>query len=103
MKETFGRRLREAREKIGCSQRGLGVKIGLPPKKASVYVNRWERQGKQPNWETIDKMAEALHVPPAFFLAEDDALAEIILLVGKMPLAERITLAASLITTSSNN
>lgn len=82
MRDTFGRRLREARERVGCSQRGLGVRMGLPPKKASVYVNRWERQGKQPSWEAIAKMAQVLGVPPAFFLADNDMLAEVILLVG---------------------
>ena len=82
MRDTFGRRLREARERVGCSQRGLGVRIGLPPKQASVYINRWERQGKQPSWEAIGKMAQVLEVPPAFFLANDDMLAEIILLAG---------------------
>lgn len=89
MRDIFGKRLREARERAGCSQRGLGVRIGLPPKKASVYVNRWERQGKQPNWETIEKMARALRTPPAFFLADDDALAQIILLTGGMAETER--------------
>ena len=89
MRETFGKRLREARERIGCSQRGLGVRMGLPPKKASVYINRWERQGKQPNWEAIEKMAGVLEVPAAFFLADDDTLAEIILLAGGMADAER--------------
>ena len=89
MRETFGRRLRYARERIGCSQRGLGVLMGLPPKKASVYINRWERQGKQPGWEAIGKMAEVLGVSPAFFLADDDILAEIILLTGKLAEAEK--------------
>ena len=82
MRDTFGQRLREARERVGCSQRGLGVRIGLPPKQASVYINRWERQGKQPSWEAIGKMAKVLEVPPSFFLADNDMLAEVILLVG---------------------
>ena len=82
MRDTFGQRLREARERVGCSQRGLGVRIGLPPKQASVYINRWERQGKQPSWEAIGKMAQVLEVSPAFFLADNDMLAEVILLTG---------------------
>ena len=82
MRDTFGQRLREARERVGCSQRGLGVRIGLPPKQASVYINRWERQGKQPSWEAIGKMAQVLEVSPAFFLADNDLLAEVILLAG---------------------
>lgn len=82
MRDTFGQRLQEARERVGCSQRGLGVRMGLPPKQASVYVNRWERQGKQPSWEAIDKMAQVLAVPPAFFLADNTLLAEVILLAG---------------------
>ena len=96
MRETFKQRLREARERVECSQRGLGVRMGLPPKKASVYINRWERQGKQPNWEAIEKMAGVLEVPAAFFLADDDTLAEIILLAGGMPSAEKEALVATL-------
>ncbi len=89
MRDTFRNRLREARERAGFSQRGLAVKIGLPPKKASVYVNRWERQGKQPCWEDIAKMARVLEIPPAFFLADDDLLAQIILLAGGMTETDR--------------
>lgn len=96
MREIFVRRLREARELREFSQRGLGVKIGLPPKKASVYINRWERQGKQPNWEDIGKIAEVLEIPPAYFLADDDTLAEIILLLGGIPKSDWPALAAEL-------
>ena len=89
MRDILGKRLREAQERVGFSQRGLEVHIGLPPKKASVYINRWERQGVQPTWENIEKMARTLETPSAFFLAEDDVLAEIILLANGMPTAEK--------------
>ncbi|MBF0379842.1 MAG: helix-turn-helix transcriptional regulator [Magnetococcales bacterium] len=80
----FGRRLKQARKRVGITQRGLGVKMSLPPNKASVYVNRWELGTRSPRYDDIQKMAKVLGVSPAFFFLgpEEDALAEIILLLG---------------------
>ncbi len=87
----FGKRLREARKLAGISQRGLGVKMALPPKKASVYVNRWELGKRAPRYDDIQKMADVLGVSPAFFFLgpEEDTMAEIILLAGRMEESER--------------
>lgn len=73
------RRLREAREAAGLSQRNLGIEAGLDAFVASTRVNRYETGVHQPDLQTIARLAKVLHVPIAYFYAEDDRLAALIL------------------------
>lgn len=75
---VFSRRLREARQAYGISQRALGVQAGLDEFVASARVNRYEGGVHQPDVETLQGLAKALDVPMAYFYAEDDELAQII-------------------------
>ncbi len=80
----FAKRLREAREEAGLSQRRLGMMMGLGPRRASVYVNRYERGAREPGFHIIQQLADVLTIPASYFLEADDTLAKIILIVGKM-------------------
>lgn len=73
------RRLREARQAAGLSQRNLGIEAGLDAFVASTRVNRYETGVHQPDLQTIARLAEVLHLPVAYFYAEDDRLAALIL------------------------
>lgn len=75
---VYSRRLREAREILGISQRNLGIEAGLDDFVASTRINRYEAGVHQPDLETLQRLAEVLGVPVAFFYAEDDELARLI-------------------------
>lgn len=75
---VFARRLREARERHGVSQRNLGIKIGLDEFVASPRINRYETGVHQPAPAIQQRLAAALGLPLAYFYAEDDELAALI-------------------------
>jgi transcriptional regulator with XRE-family HTH domain len=75
---VYGRRLREAREAKGLSQKGLGIEAGIDEFVASTRVNRYEAGIHQPDYQTLSSMAEVLGLPTAYFYAEDDRLARLI-------------------------
>lgn len=75
---VYSRRLREAREILGISQRNLGIEAGLDDFVASTRINRYEAGVHQPDLETLQRLATVLGLPVAFFYAEDDELARLI-------------------------
>nr|WP_255703474.1 helix-turn-helix transcriptional regulator [Lysobacter sp. GX 14042] len=79
---VFARRLREAREACGISQRILGIKIGLDEFVASARINRYEMGVHQPALPIQQRLADALGLPLAYFYAESDALARMIARFG---------------------
>ncbi|WP_329851636.1 helix-turn-helix transcriptional regulator [Stenotrophomonas pavanii] len=82
---VFGRRLRVARRVAGLSQVELGALLGMNEKSASSRLSRYERGEREPDYETLAALSEALGVPPAYFHASSDVLAEVILLVARLP------------------
>ena len=75
---VYSRRLREAREVVGISQRSLGIKAGLDEFVASTRVNRYETGVHQPDLQTLQRLAKVLGLPLAYFYAESDELARLI-------------------------
>lgn len=75
---VYSRRLREAREAHGISQRALGIEAGLDEFVASTRVNRYETGVHQPDLQTLQRLAAILKLPVAYFYAEDDELALLI-------------------------
>lgn len=75
---VFSRRLREARQAYGISQRALGIQAGLDEFVASTRVNRYEAGVHQPDLQTLQSLARALDLPTAYFYAENDELAQMI-------------------------
>ncbi|WP_347253830.1 helix-turn-helix transcriptional regulator [Leminorella grimontii] len=88
-RQTFSLRLKEARIAQGLSQKGLGIAIGIDSSVASTRINRYEKGVHEADMETVQRMAEVLCVPSAYFYAADDDLAELILHYSKLPSAER--------------
>jgi transcriptional regulator with XRE-family HTH domain len=64
----FGVRLKALRAKAGLTQQELADRMGM----AAQNINRFERGGRTPSWETVIKFAEALGVQPNDFLPEDE-------------------------------
>ena len=82
----FGRRLRTARQAAQMTQAELGRTLGLDDQNTGApRVSRYETGKHQPDQETMARIAEVLGLPVAYFHAVDDILAEVILLVAKMP------------------
>ncbi|WP_343162685.1 helix-turn-helix transcriptional regulator [Oleiagrimonas sp. C23AA] len=74
----YSRRLREAREALGISQRALGIEAGLDEFVASTRINRYETGVHQPDLQTLQNLAAVLQLPVAYFYAENDELAQLI-------------------------
>lgn len=70
----LARRLREARKRIGVSQRELGLLMGLAASVAAPRINQYERGSAEPSVEDLQRLAEALGVPAAALVTEDPAL-----------------------------
>ena len=74
----FPKRLKQARDILGISQRELGILIGLEPDSASSRMNHYERGRHMPDFATLKRIAEELNVPIAFLFCECDEMAEMI-------------------------
>ncbi|MCU1127909.1 helix-turn-helix transcriptional regulator [Stenotrophomonas maltophilia] len=92
----FAKRLKEARLALGISQRELGRRIGLSEEVVSSRITRYELGTSEPDFATASELAKALGVPLAYLLADNDALADIILAAAGMSPAEQRKLAAEL-------
>jgi transcriptional regulator with XRE-family HTH domain len=75
----FAKRLAQARQRVGLSQKQLGILAGLDPAVASPRMNQYERGKHEPQLKTAKRLAEALGVPAAFLYTDDDLLAELLL------------------------
>jgi transcriptional regulator with XRE-family HTH domain len=76
---VVGSRLRKARERLGISQKQLGIKAGLDPSVASPRINQYETGKHVPDIQTAQRLAAVLGVPAPYLYAEDDQLAAWIL------------------------
>jgi transcriptional regulator with XRE-family HTH domain len=90
----FGKRLRQARERVGLAQDRLGVLIGLDEGCSSARISRYETGVHEPPFETARRLAEVLGVSVAYLYCEDDWLADVILRVGGLTPAQRANLKA---------
>lgn len=87
--DIFCRRLKQARLASGLSQKRLGVAAGIDEFVASTRINRYEKGVHEPAIEIVRKLAEVLCVPLAYFYAEDDDLAELMLIFLSLSSSQR--------------
>ncbi|WP_392553571.1 helix-turn-helix domain-containing protein [Orbus wheelerorum] len=78
-RKTFCIRLKHIRLERGFSQKELGKLAGIDEFVASTRINRYEQGIHEADLETAGKLAQALNVPLAYFYADDDKLADMIL------------------------
>lgn len=74
----FSKRLRQARQDAGLSQKDLGILAGLDPFVASTRINRYEQDVHAPDQATAKRLAKALGVPLAYLYADNERLARMI-------------------------
>ena len=82
-REIFCKRLRASRLASGLSQKKLGMLAGIDEFVASTRINRYERGIHEVDVQTAQHLAAVLNVPLAYFYADDDRLAELILAFGR--------------------
>lgn len=82
-------RLKEARLAVGISQKELGIRAGIDEFSASPRINHYEKGRHLPDYSMMERIADALGVPVAYFYARDDELAELILQWGRLSKAQR--------------
>ncbi|WP_457887209.1 helix-turn-helix domain-containing protein [Pseudomonas aeruginosa] len=75
---TLSKRIKEARLQVGLSQEQLGIRIGIDPASASARMNRYEVGKRVPDPELVERLADALNLPAAFFYARSDLEAELL-------------------------
>lgn len=75
---VVGKRLKEARIRVGLSQEQLGIQSGIDEASASARMNRYERGTRSPTIELIGRIAQVLGLPVAYFYAEDDSEATLL-------------------------
>ena len=63
---SFGKKLREAREAIGLSQKDLATKIGS----VHTVIGRYERDEMKPSIDVVKRLAEELGTTVGYLLGE---------------------------------
>lgn len=92
----FANRLRQARLSDGLTQEALGVATGLAVEVARTRINRYERGVNECDLRTAKKLADALGMPLAALYAETDEIAEAIIALARLPLAEQRAVVSEL-------
>lgn len=82
-KATFAKRLREAREAVGISQKQLGILSGIDQFVASARINQYERGKHIPDLLTAQRLAATLSVPVSYLYEPSDDLAALLRLAGR--------------------
>lgn len=93
---TLSKRIKEARLRSGLSQEQLGIRIGIDPASASARMNRYELGKRVPDLDLVERLADELSLPAAFFYAKQDAEAELLLNFHRLEQAAQTQLLAVL-------
>jgi transcriptional regulator with XRE-family HTH domain len=86
---SFAKRLKEARLDAGISQEKLGVLAGIDEMSASARMNQYERGKHMPDISMVERLADVLDIPIAYFYVEDDDIANLLVNLCRMKQADR--------------
>jgi len=92
---VFPRRLKQARLRSGLTQEQLGIHAGIDEFSASTRVNQYEKGKHTPAIQTSQRLARALLVPTGFLYEDDDLLANLLAIAGRLSKEKKRTLLAS--------
>ena len=76
--------MKEARLKAGISQKQLGIRAGLDQFVASTRINRYEQGVHNPDYDISQKIAIQLGVPTAYLYCDNEDIAHLLALFGKL-------------------
>lgn len=83
-KTPIPKRLKEARTALNLSQKKLGVAAGIDEFSSSARMNQYETGKHIPDYLTLKNISKVLDYPVAYFYADDDLLAQSILLFYRL-------------------
>lgn len=89
---TFSKRLREARKISKMSQERLGIEAGIDPASASARMNQYENDRHEPNINIVRQIADVLNLPTAYFYAQEDDTARLLVIFHRLPEEKRSSL-----------
>lgn len=92
---VFPRRLKQARLRSGLTQEQLGIQAGIDEFSASARMNQYEKGKHTPAIQTSQRLARALLVPTGFLYEEDDLLASLLAIAGRLSKEKKKALLAS--------
>ena len=78
-------RLKAAQKAAGLTQQQLGMQLGMEQSTASARMNQYEKGKHAPDYQTMQRIAQELGYPVAYFYCDDELLAELICLMAKLP------------------
>jgi len=87
--DLVAKRLKEARTHAGLSQERLGVLAGIDEMSASARMNQYEKGKHAPDFGTVSRIAAVLKVPTAYFYAEADDEAGLLMKFHRMTKAQK--------------
>ena len=93
-KAVWAKRLKEARLAAGVSQKQLGIRAGLDPFVASSRINRYEQGVHRADYGIAQRIARELSIPTAFLYCDDDNIAQLLLILGRLSESDRERLGA---------
>jgi transcriptional regulator with XRE-family HTH domain len=88
------KRLQEARERAGISQKQLGIRAGIDESDSSPRMSQYETGTHMPSFWLMTRVAAVLQAPVPYFYCEDPELAEFILKFGTLGSEQRGRLRA---------
>jgi transcriptional regulator with XRE-family HTH domain len=92
----FAKRLQAARKAKSLTQEQLGVLTGMDELSASARMNQYERGKHWPHYSTVEKLAQVLGVPAAYFYAATESEAELLALFHQLDLEAQVRFMESL-------
>ena len=88
-KPVLARRLKEARIRKGLTQEALGVLAGIDEFSASARMNQYEQGKHSPHYQTVSRLAEVLGVSVAYFYADNEQDADLLLMFSHLSPEDR--------------
>ncbi len=82
-------RLKQARLRVGISQKQLGIRAGMDEFSASSRINQYERAKHMPGLQTLTRLADVLQLPVPYFYCQDAELADVILKFSALGRAQK--------------
>jgi len=91
------KRLKEARKKIGISQKELGILAGVDEFSASARINQYEKGKHSPDFSMAKRLAPILKIPTSFLYEENDDIAAMLMLFYNFNNSEKKIVIESII------
>ncbi|MGZ3747934.1 MAG: helix-turn-helix domain-containing protein [Pseudobdellovibrionaceae bacterium] len=97
------KRLKEARVKLGISQKTLGILAGIDEFSASARMNQYEKGKHAPDYAMAKCLAAVLKVPCSYLYEEDDDIAAMLVVYYNLNKSDREQIIDKIISTQQKN